>query len=151
MTRLIIVGAVMCSTFAWSADLPSGPGKDAVMKYCTTCHSQEQATSLREGERQWGATIDKMTGMGAKIPDNAYESILGYLTKNFGPDSPLPIKVNTDSAVELEALLLLGRAPAKAIIEYRTTHGDFKTMDDLKNVPGLDFKKIEAKKNLIVF
>jgi len=43
------------------------------------------------------------------------------------------------------------RSEAAAIIQYRTDHGDFKTIDDLKKVPGLDFKKIEAKKDLLVF
>ena len=74
-----------------------------------------------------------------------------YLAKHFGADAPLPIKVNKASPVELESLLLVKRSEAAAIIQYRTDHGDFKTIDDLKKVPGLDFKKIEAKKDLLVF
>jgi competence protein ComEA len=37
------------------------------------------------------------------------------------------------------------------MIKYRTDHGDFKSIEDLGKVPGLDFKKIEAKKDLLVF
>jgi len=37
------------------------------------------------------------------------------------------------------------------VVQYRTDKGAFKTLDDLKNVPGLDYKKIEAKKSRIVF
>jgi len=148
MTRFLML--VVCTGFAL-ADIPAGPGKDATVKYCANCHSAEQAVSLRQGQEEWAATIDKMVGMGAKIPDDSYDPILTYLSKHFGADAPLPIKVNKASAVELESLLLVKRSEAAAIIQFRTDHGDFKTIDDLKKVPVLDFKKIEAKKDLLVF
>jgi competence protein ComEA len=132
-------------------DIPAGAGKDATVKYCSDCHSIEQAVSLRQGRQEWKATIDKMAGMGAKVPSENYEDILGYLTKHFGADAPLPIRVNEASAVDLESLLLLKRSEAAAMIKYRTEHGDFKSLEDLRKVPGLDFKKIEAKKDLLVF
>lgn len=149
MTRLIVLTA-LCASIAL-ADIPAGPGKDATVKYCANCHSAEQAVSLRQGQEEWAATIDKMAGMGAKIPDDSYGPILTYLTKHFGPDAPLPIRVNKASAVDLESLLLLKRSEAAAILQYRAAHGDFKAIDDLRKVPGLDFKKIEAKKDLLVF
>ncbi len=150
MIRSIAVATLLFAAFA-QADIPPGPGKEAVVKYCATCHSAEQAASLRQGQREWAATIEKMVGMGAKIPDDSYDAILGYLNAHFGADAPLPIKVNTASAVDLESLLLLKRSEAKAIIEFRTEHGNFKSIDDLKKVSGLDFKKVEAKKDLLVF
>jgi competence ComEA-like helix-hairpin-helix protein len=33
---------------------------------------------------------------------------------------------------------------------YREQNGRFKTVDDLKKVPGLDFKKIESRRDAIV-
>ena len=148
MTRLFVLG--MCAGLVL-ADIPAGPGKDLTVKYCANCHSAEQAVSLRQGREEWAGTIEKMVGMGAKIPDESYDAILGYLAKHFGADAPLPIKVNKASAVDLESLLLLKRSEAAAIIQYRTEHGDFKSIDDLRKVPGVDFKKIEAKKDLLVF
>lgn len=133
------------------ADIPAGAGKEATVKYCATCHSAEQAVSLRQGQEEWAGTIEKMVGMGAKVPDASYDPILTYLAKHFGPDAPLPVKVNKASAVELESLLLLKRSEAAAILQYRAEHGDFKTIDDLRKVPGVDFKKIEAKKDLLIF
>jgi len=133
------------------AEIPAGPGKDATVKYCANCHSAEQAVSLRQGREEWAGTIEKMVGMGAKIPDDSYDSILGYLTKHFGADAPLPIRVNKAEAVDLESLLLLKRSEAAAIIQYRADHGNFKSIDDLRKVQGVDFKKIEAKKDLLVF
>jgi competence protein ComEA len=132
-------------------DVPGGVGKEPTIKYCSTCHSIEQAVSLRQGKEDWAGTIEKMVGMGAKIPDDSYDAIIGYLTKNFGADAPLQIRVNKASRVDLESLLLLKRSEATAIVQYRTDHGEFKSMDDLRKVPGIDFKKIEAKKDLIVF
>ena len=145
MVLLFLVAIGIC------ADIPAGAGKDATVKYCSDCHSIEQAVSLRQGAEEWKATLEKMTGMGAKVPDEGYASILGYLTSHFGADAPLPIRVNKASAVDLESLLLLKRSEAAAIIQYRTEHGDFKSIDDLRKVQGVDFKKIEAKKDLLVF
>ena len=140
----------MCAAMV-RADIPAGPGKEATVKYCANCHSAEQAVSLRQGREEWAGTIEKMVGMGAKIPDDSYDAILGYLTKHFGADAPLPIRVNKAEAVDLESLLLLKRSEAAAIIQYRSDHGNFKSIDDLRKVPGVDFKKIEAKKDLLVF
>jgi competence protein ComEA len=92
-----------------------------------------------------------MVNMGAEGTDDEYEAILGYLTKNFGPEAAKPINVNKATPVELESVLSLTRAESEAVVQYRTDKGDFKTLDDLKNVPGLDFKKFEAKKSRIVF
>jgi competence ComEA-like helix-hairpin-helix protein len=150
MKRPFLVGLILCSGLL-RADIPAGPGKEATIKYCGDCHSIEQAVSLRQGPEEWKATIDKMAGMGAKIPDDSYSAVLGYLSKHFGADAPIPIRVNKASAVDLESLLLLKRSEAKAIIEYRAGHGNFKSIDDLRKVQGVDFKKIEAKKDLLVF
>ena len=38
---------------------------------------------------------------------------------------------------------------AAAVIKYREQNGRFKTIDDLKKVPGLDFKKIESRRDAI--
>jgi competence protein ComEA len=145
-----ILAALACAALAL-ADVPNGPGKDVTVKYCATCHSIEQAVSLRQGQEEWSGTLEKMAGMGAKIPDESYDVILTYLAKHFGPDAPAPIRINTASAVDLESLMLLKRSESAAIIKYRTDNGKFKTMDDLKKVPGLDMKKVEAKKDLLIF
>jgi len=40
---------------------------------------------------------------------------------------------------------------AEAIVAYRQANGDFKTLDDLKKVPGLDAVKVDAQKTRITF
>jgi competence protein ComEA len=91
-----------------------------------------------------------MVNMGAQGSDDDYTVILAYLTKNFGPEKPKPVNVNKATPLELESLSLT-RSEAEAVVQYRTDKGAFKTLDDLKNVPGLDYKKIEAKKSRIIF
>ena len=69
-----------------------------------------------------------------------------YLTKNYGPEAPKPVNVNKATPVEIESTLALTRAESAAIVQYRADKGDFKGLDDLKNVPGLDFKKSKPKR-----
>lgn len=134
-----------------SAALPDGPGKDVTVRVCGSCHSPEKATSLHQSSQDWENTVSKMANMGAQATDEEFNSIVAYLSKNFGPEAPPPINLNTATAVDLESSLALLKSEAAAIIQYRSEKGNFKSIDDLRNVPGLDFKKIESKKSRITF
>jgi competence protein ComEA len=146
----LVLAALLCAGLA-GADLPPGPGKDELVKVCGNCHSPEQAASLHQSRAAWEDEVSTMVKMGAQGSDDDYAAILAYLAKNFGPEAPKPVNVNKAAALELESVLSLSRAESEAIVQYRSGKGDFKTLDDLKNVPGLDFRKIEAKKSRIVF
>jgi competence protein ComEA len=133
------------------AEIPPGPGHDETGKVCGKCHSPEQATSLKQSKTAWEETISKMVNLGSEGTDEEYEAILNYLVRNFGPEVARPINVNKATGVELEAGLGLTRAESAAVLQYRTDKGNFKDLDDLKSVPGLDFKKVEAKKMRLAF
>ena len=133
------------------ADLPPGPGHDETVKVCGKCHSPEQAASLRQSRTGWEETISKMVNMGSEGTDEEYEAVLNYLSRTFGPEPPKPIDVNKATAVELEAGLGLTRTESAAVIKYRTEKGDFKSVDDMKDIPGVDFKKIDARKTRLKF
>nr|WP_294866141.1 ComEA family DNA-binding protein [uncultured Pseudogulbenkiania sp.] len=53
------------------------------------------------------------------------------------------INLNTATQQELESLNGIGPAKAKAIMDYRAKQGPFKTVDELKNVPGIGDKTLE--------
>ena len=61
------------------------------------------------------------------------------------------INVNKAGARSLTNFFKLFPEEAEAIIDYRDKNGSFQEWQELKNVPGLDFKKIEAKRDSIVF
>jgi competence protein ComEA len=131
--------------------LPEGHGKAATVRVCGKCHSPERAASMHQNERAWEETIIKMMKLGAQGTDEELEAILDYLSSHFGPEAPVPVYINKARAVDLEAGLLLRRSEAKAVIEYRAQNGDFKSVDDLRKVPGLDFQKVETRKARILF
>ncbi|WP_110953333.1 helix-hairpin-helix domain-containing protein [Anaerosinus massiliensis] len=61
------------------------------------------------------------------------------------PSSGGKININTADQAELDKLPGVGPATAAAIIEYRKTEGQFKTIEDLKNIRGIGeakFKKL---------
>jgi competence protein ComEA len=133
------------------AQLPDGPGMDVTAKICGKCHEAELLKGYRQGTDGWTETISKMINAGAVGTDEQFEMVLDYLVKNFGPDAPAPIKINKATASELEPALEITAKESAAIVKYRTENGPFKSIDDLKKVPDLDFKKIETKRNRLVF
>ena len=148
---LPLILVLVLSTGIAQADLPPGPGQAETMKVCGKCHSADQAASLRQSRTGWEETVSKMVNMGAEGSDDEYEAILTYLTKNFGPEAPKPVNMNKAMAVEMESVLGLTRAESAAIVQYRNKNGSFKSIEDLKKVPGIDAKKIDAKKDRLVF
>lgn len=47
------------------------------------------------------------------------------------------VNVNTATPEQLDEIKGIGPAKAKAIVNYRTKNGPFKTVDDVGNVPGI--------------
>src|SRR5262245_65420063 len=130
--------------------LPDGPGKDVTVKACGTCHEGRRAASVRLTRDGWAAVIQDMQKRGAAVTDEEFPVILDYLTTHFLGEAPQPSNLNTASQIDLEAAGGLLRSEAAAVIRYREQHGRFKTLDDLRKVPGLDFKKIENRRDAIV-
>src|SRR5439155_21280864 len=57
------------------------------------------------------------------------------------------VNVNTATQAELETLKGIGPVKAKAIIDYRSKNGPFKTIDELDKVPGIGKATISSFKN----
>jgi len=56
------------------------------------------------------------------------------------------LNLNTATKDELVALSGIGPAKAQAIIDYRTQHGGFKSVDELKDVKGIGARRFEKLK-----
>ena len=135
---------------AW-AQLPEAPGKEETKRICGKCHELERSVSVHQDQEGWLQTMEKMVGLGAKVTDEEFSAILGYLAKNFPAEELPKLNVNKATAIELESRLTLTRSQAAAVIQYRAKKGPFKSIEDLKKVPGLDAAKIEAKKDRLAF
>ncbi|KIR02016.1 DNA uptake protein and related DNA-binding protein [Lachnospiraceae bacterium TWA4] len=56
------------------------------------------------------------------------------------------VNINTADSKTLQSLSGIGKTRANQIVEYRESHGKFKTIDDIKQVPGIKeavFSKIK--------
>lgn len=60
------------------------------------------------------------------------------------------ININTASVSALMKLSGIGEAKAQAIVDYRTEHGDFASVDDLALVSGIGEKTVEKNRDRII-
>lgn len=59
------------------------------------------------------------------------------------------ININTASKAQLDSLPGIGPAYASRIIEYRQSHGGFKSIEELVNVKGIGPKTLDKIKDLV--
>jgi competence protein ComEA len=129
------------------SELPAGEGKDTLIRVCSKCHSPDNVIANGQDREGWENTITKMAGFGAVGTDDDFTAILDYLVKNF----PSTVNVNKATAAQLESGLGLSTAEAEGFVQYREKNGDFKSIDDLKKVPDVDAKKLDANKARLAF
>jgi competence protein ComEA len=135
-----------CTAFGQA--LPDASGKETFVMVCSMCHSPDAVIGKQGSKQWWQSKVTEMLQESTDVPDSDVDTIVGYLAKNF---PVVKINVNKASAKDLEARLELTAKESEAIIQYREAKGNFKTLDDLKKVPGLDAVKIESKKDLLEF
>lgn len=84
-----------------------------------------QAEAVYDGQMLWIPTVEEaaadsdMTGDGGEAADDGL------------------ININTATAEELMTLSGIGESKAKSIVEYRTGHGNFQSIEELMNVDGI--------------
>jgi competence protein ComEA len=152
ITLALFVGVTWAPSSAGQGKpLPEGAGKAETQKLCAQCHELDRSVSVHQDREGWQRTMDKMVAYGMKGTEKELSAILEYLVKNFPAEDLPKINVNKAEAIDLESGLSLRRSQAAAIIKYRTKNGNFKSIEDLKKVPGVDAAKIEAKKDRLTF
>lgn len=158
--RLALVGVTLAlfaggiwvkSSASQGKAMPEGPGKEEARKLCAGCHELEKSFSTRQDRAGWRLTMEKMVSYGMKATEKEIGAVLEYAVRNYPADDVPRIDVNKAKAIDFESGLSLKRSQAAAIIRYREKNGNFKTIEDLKKVPGIDIAKIEAKKGRLIF
>lgn len=162
---MLIVTTLFLAVSTSSSALPPGEGKPIVERMCSSCHALKVVTAKRASPEQWAQVVDQMVSRGAEGTDEEVQTIVEYLSKNFGLDSPppaaekaekehpplQPVAVNQATAAELSSDLGLSADESAAIVAYREQNGKFKEWRDLTKVPGVDASKIEKNKDRFVF
>jgi competence protein ComEA len=68
--------------------------------------------------------------------------ILGMVFALFSLCAFAAVDINTATSEELQTLSGIGPEKARAIVDYRTQHGPFKSVQDLQNVKGFGERTI---------
>jgi competence protein ComEA len=132
-------------------ELPGAPGKATVMKVCNACHGAEVVLGHPHSEEGWNSIVTDMIQRGAEGTDDEFDEIVKYLTKNIkAGQAAAKININKATPKAIEVGLGLTPKEAQAIVDARVK-SPFKSIDDLKKVPGVDAAKIEAKKDRLAF
>jgi hypothetical protein len=141
--------AVMPAAVRAQTQLPDGPGKAEVQKLCSTCHPADRGASVRLTRDGWQDVMTRMVGLGMKGTDEELNVVLEYMATHFKGEAAAPLNLNRATPVQLQSIAGLLRSESAALIAHRAK-APCKTLEDLKNVAGLDFTKIEKRRDRLV-
>lgn len=134
-------------TTAQPPTLPDGAGKAVVTKVCLECHAISDVTRHRKTRREWVRVLGSMIDNGADLSDQNFETVLPYLSGNFGR----LIKINDATVKQIADAFDVSDELAAAIVNFRGENGKFKEWTDLTKVPGVDAKRVEEQKDTLDF
>jgi competence protein ComEA len=129
-----------------AAELPAGDGRDLVMSTCGDCHGLEKVSAQRRSRAEWQDMVQDMASRTGVATEDDIKVIVHYVVVHFGR-----VNVNRGSAADLVEIADLTPEEAAAIVEFRKDHGEYRALDDLRKVPGLDFARIQERKDRIGF
>jgi competence protein ComEA len=125
---------------------PDGPGKADVIKVCSGCHDAEIILANLKTPGEWNETLQNMATQGAEATPEQWKAIEQYIDVHFAM-----VMVNKAPADEIQIALDVTLEVAAALVKYRQDKGPFKTIDDVKKVPGIDAAKVDAATSRVVF
>jgi competence ComEA-like helix-hairpin-helix protein len=143
-TALLLVVAAQAQKPEASPSKAPAANKEAFERVCGACHPTAMISGYRS-EPDWRETVDKMIETGAKGSDEDLDRVIRYLARNW-----TRIDLNTASASQIAAVCGIKDADAEAVVKYRTEHGPFTAVADLKKVRGFEQIKLEEYKDKLV-
>src|ERR1051325_3030525 len=135
------VAVLLCAACAFAQQ--DKTDKEAFESICGMCHQTTIVNEFRS-EPDWSDTVDQMVKNGAKGTDEQLERVMRFLLFNW-----TKININSAPAPQIAAVLEVSDATAQAIVKRRAENGDFKTLEELKKIPGVDAAKLDARKERI--
>ncbi|MDE2597789.1 MAG: hypothetical protein KGL44_13025 [Sphingomonadales bacterium] len=100
MRRLWLLGLAAVPVVGWAQTPPAppppvpmpeviaafadGPERLTVATACCACHAPGIITGKRFDGDKWGQVVDQMIDKGARVNDADYDTIVGYLARNYG-------------------------------------------------------------------
>ena len=145
--RLLIV---LACVFTVGGAIGQKPGSDPEdqMTYraiCGSCHGTSLVEGLRT-EQEWREEVAQMVKIGARGTEAQFETVFRVLARTL-----TKVNVNTAEAERLAPVLDVSAATALEMVKRRASAGGFKTLEELKRIPGVDPVKLEARKERILF
>jgi competence protein ComEA len=145
------IGLLLGTSAICSAQVSKTPGRSEVADkadfetVCGACHTPGMVSDIRT-EPEWKDTVEHMVSLGADGTPEQMEAVMRVLLRTL-----TKVNVNTAPAAQLPLVLDISDAAAQAVVKYRAEHGKFKTLADLKKVPGINAAKLDARKDRIAF
>ena len=118
----------------------------ALQRVCAGCHGLDVIETGFRTREEWNSTVNLMKGNGAEGTAEQFAQLTDYLIRYQSS-----LNVNKATADEIKAWLDIDEKVARAIVDHRNMNGAFKTIDELKKVPGIDVSKVDARKNRALF
>ncbi len=78
-----------------ASELPEGSVKDKAVTACTGCHEGRIIVQQRLNKASWTKEVDKMIKWGAVVEPQDRDSLIDYLSTNFGMDKPEYVAVRS--------------------------------------------------------
>jgi competence protein ComEA len=143
---LLLGTSATCAAQAPNTSVPSEAADKADFEaVCGACHTSSMVSDIRT-EPEWKDTVEHMVSLGADGSTEQMNAVMRVLLRTL-----TRVNVNTAPAAQLPLVLGISNATAQALVKYRDEHGKFKTLADLKKVPGIDPAKLEARKDRVAF
>jgi competence protein ComEA len=132
--------------------MPDGPGKNLILRECTTCHAPDHFVKYRHTSEEWQAIVIRMGQRVKSATKEELDLVQRYLATNFPKTEEAGrVNVNKATAKDISDQLSLTPAEAAAVVQYRERHGQFGQWGELLVIYGVDGRKIEAAKDRMSF
>lgn len=142
-------GSVMkenATCFVYVCGAVVNPGVIELEEGSRVADAIKEAGGLSEGAVPEYLNLAATVADGEKIYVPNAEETDGSGTMTFAPAQNAKVNINTATAEELKTLSGIGDKRAADIISYRESHGNFKSIEDIMQVPGIKnaaFEKIK--------